>query len=233
MISGAGRTPPIASPSTNWLSVSQWWTSTELSCRNGITVNAPPNVSSPAFRPSQKIVAVSETVTAPATKTTTASGVIASECVRRSHRSRVCPELVDQPRAEQDQHEARVGDQRDRERGDRDHRERHIGDERPAQANQRPRDDRPDRRGQPVEELVEVPGQVRLDVEDRQRQHQHEAGQHEPEPREEAAEPAAPEAAEIDAELVRLGAGEDLVDGERLLERLLGRPSPPRRRTRA
>ena len=31
MISGAGRTPPIASPSTNWLSVSQWWPSTALS----------------------------------------------------------------------------------------------------------------------------------------------------------------------------------------------------------
>ena len=38
--------------------------------RNGITVKAPPNVTSPAFRPTQKISAVSESVIAPARKST-------------------------------------------------------------------------------------------------------------------------------------------------------------------
>ena len=93
-------------------------------------------------------------------------------------------------------------------------------------------DDRADRRGEPVEELVEVAGEARLDVGDRERQHQHEAGQHEAEAGGEAAELAAAQAAEVDAELVRLGAREHLVDGERLAEGLLRRPSPPRRRTR-
>jgi hypothetical protein len=86
MINGAGKMPLIASPSTNWLSVSQWWTSTELSCRNGITVKAPPKLSRPALRPSQKIVAEDESVTAPIRITTTA-GTMAIECARRVHRS--------------------------------------------------------------------------------------------------------------------------------------------------
>ena len=35
MISGAGRAPLSASPSTNWLSVSQPWASTELLLEEG------------------------------------------------------------------------------------------------------------------------------------------------------------------------------------------------------
>ena len=76
-------------------------------------------------------------------------------------------------------------------------------------------------------------GEVGLDVEDREAEHEDEAGQHEAEAGEEAAELAAAQAAEVDAELVRLGAGEHLVDGEQLLEALLGDPAAPRRRTRA
>ncbi len=86
MISGAGSTPLIARPSTNWLSVSQWWTSTELCCRNGITVNAPPKVSNPALRPSQKIVAVNEAVTVPTMPRSTAAGASEIEFARRVQR---------------------------------------------------------------------------------------------------------------------------------------------------
>ena len=59
-----------------------------------------------------------------------------------------------------------------------------------------------------------MPGEVGLDVEDREAEHEDEAGQHEAEPGEEAAELAAAQPAEVDAELVRLRAGQDLVDGE-------------------
>ena len=68
-------------------------------------------------------------------------------------------------------------------------------------------------------------GEVGLHVQDRQPQHQDEAGQHEPEAREEAAELAASEPAEVDAQLVRLGPGEHLVDGQRLLEGVLVDPA--------
>ena len=61
MMVGAGSTPLIARPSTNCSAVSQPWASTALSCRNGITVYAPPNVTSPAFSPSPKISALSDT----------------------------------------------------------------------------------------------------------------------------------------------------------------------------
>ena len=74
--------PPIARPSTNWLSVSQCFPSTATSFRYGITVKAPPNVTRPAFKPSQKISAVSETVIAPARTTSTAGMPSESECVR-------------------------------------------------------------------------------------------------------------------------------------------------------
>ena len=137
----------------------------------------------------------------------------------------VRPQLVGEPSTEQDQDEVRVSEQRQGEARDRDQRQRDVRDEGAAEADDRPRDDRADRRCQAVEELVEMPGQVRLDVEDRQGQHQDEAGQHEAEAGEEAAELAAAEASEVDAELVRLGTGEDLKDGEGLLEALLGDPS--------
>ncbi len=57
---------------------------TALSCRNGITVKAPPKVRSPAFSPSQKIVAVSDTEIAPV-RTTMSTGTGPSECARRNH----------------------------------------------------------------------------------------------------------------------------------------------------
>ena len=94
----------------------------------------------------------------------------------------------------------------------------------PLETYERPRDHSADGGLQPVEELVEMPGEVGLDVEDRQRQHEHEAGQHEAEASEEAAELAAPDPAEVDAQLVRLRARKHLVDGERLLEGLLVDP---------
>src|SRR6476620_12690774 len=68
-------------------------------------------------------------------------------------------------------------------------------------------------------------GKAGLDVENREAQHEDEARQHDPEPGEEAAELAAPQPAEVDAELMRLGAGKDLVDGEHLLE--AGLRDPP------
>ncbi len=68
-------------------------------------------------------------------------------------------------------------------------------------------------------------GEVGLDVEDREPEHEDEARQHESEPGTEVAELAASQAAEVDAELVRLGAGEHLIDGEQLLEGLLVDPA--------
>ena len=67
-------------------------------------------------------------------------------------------------------------------------------------------------------------GQVGLDVERREAEHEDEAGQHEAKPGEEAAPLAAAVAAEVDAELVRLRAGEHLVDGEQTLEVRLADP---------
>ena len=52
-----------------------------------------------------------------------------------------------------------------------------------------------------------------------------EAREHEAEPGEQAPELAAPDPAEVHAQLVRLGAGQHLVYGERLLERLLVDPA--------
>ena len=62
--------PPIASPSTNWLSLTQSFASA-LSWRNGITVKAPPKVSSPAFSPSAKSSAVRGRLIPAATRTAT------------------------------------------------------------------------------------------------------------------------------------------------------------------
>ena len=107
----------------------------------------------------------------------------------------------------------------------RDQRQRQVGDERAAQAHERSGEQRADRRLEAVEQLVEMLGQVRLDVEDRQREHQQEAGQHEAKPGEERAELASPDAAEVDAQLVRLGAWQHLIDGERPRERLLVDPA--------
>ena len=67
--------------------MSQWWPSTALSCRKGITVKAPPKVSRPALRPSQKISAVSETVTAPASERSGRAGASENECDRCIQRS--------------------------------------------------------------------------------------------------------------------------------------------------
>lgn len=100
-----------------------------------------------------------------------------------------------------------------------------VGDEVAAQPDERAGDDRSDGGREAVEELAEIVGQVRLDVEDRERQHEDEAGQHEAEACQQPAEPAGPVPAEVDAELVRLRAREDLVDGERLLEGLVGDPA--------
>jgi len=69
-----------------------------------------------------------------------------------------------------------------------------------------------------------VVGKLHLDVQDRQRQHQQEAGQHEADLRKQATYLAASYPAEINAQLVRLGAGQHLVDGQRLLEGLLVDP---------
>ena len=94
-----------------------------------------------------------------------------------------------------------------------------------AQADQGPGDQGADRGREPVEEFVQVRGEISLDVEDREAKHQDEAGQHEPQSGEEAAELATAQPTEVDAELVRLGTGQHLVDGECLLEGLLGDPS--------
>ena len=92
-------------------------------------MKAPPKVTRPAFSPTQKISAVSESVIAPAT--TSPSG-------RERRRQRlgppqpgaaVDPELVEQAAAEQDDDEAGVGEQGQREAGDGDQGERQVGDE--------------------------------------------------------------------------------------------------------
>src|SRR5262249_34683629 len=71
----------------------------------------------------------------------------------------------------------------------------------------------------------EVTGEVRLDVERREAEHQDEARQHEAEASEEPAPFAPAVAAEVDAELVCLGAGEHLIDREQALE--VGLADPP------
>src|SRR5215207_6110762 len=72
-------------------------------------------------------------------------------------------------------------------------------DEGATEAYQRTREQRADGGVQAVEQLIEVPSKVRLDVQDRQPEHEQKAGQHEPETREEAAELAATDASEIHA----------------------------------
>src|SRR4051795_8007221 len=67
-------------------------------------------------------------------------------------------------------------------------------------------------------------GQIGLDVEDRKPEHEDETGQHESEPSEETTELSAAKPPKVDAQLVSLGSGEHLVDGEQLLEGLLGDP---------
>ena len=137
----------------------------------------------------------------------------------------VRPQLVGDAAAEQDQDE---GDPHPQGQGETDYgddRQRHVGDERFAEPDQGAGDQRPDRRRQPVEEAVQVPGEIGLDVEDREAEHEDEARQHEPEAGEEAAELAAAQAAEVDAELVGLGAGKDLVDRQQLLEARLVDPA--------
>src|SRR5213592_4827513 len=69
-----------------------------------------------------------------------------------------------------------------------------------------------------------MPSKVGLDVEDREAEHEDEAGQHESQAGEEPAQPAAAQSTEVDAELVGLGAGQHLVDGEQALEAPLGDP---------
>ena len=136
----------------------------------------------------------------------------------------VPPDLVDEAAAEQDEDEARVREQGQGEAGDGDQDEWGVGEEGSAEPDNRPGDERADRGREPVEEGLQVAGEVGLDVEDREAEHEQEARQHEAEAGEEAAEPAAAQAPEVDAELVRLGTGEDLVDGELALEGLLGDP---------
>jgi hypothetical protein len=108
---------------------------------------------------------------------------------------------------------------------DGNHGERHVGDERAAEPNQCPGHDRSHRGGEPVEDLVEAVRELGLDVEDRQSEHEQETRQHEAQSCKEPAQPAAAEAAEEHAELVRLRPRKDLIDGQRLLERLFGDPA--------
>ena len=126
----------------------------------------------------------------------------------------VRPQLVGEPAPSRTRTKLASSEQRQREAGDGYQRQRDVGDEGAAEADQRPGDDRPHRCRQAVEELVEVAGEVGLDVEDREAEHEDEAGQHEAEAGEKPAELAAAEATEVHAELVRLGPGQDLVDGE-------------------
>jgi hypothetical protein len=71
---------------------------------------------------------------------------------------------------------------------------------------------------------VQVAGDVRADIERREGEHEQKAGEHEAEPGKEPAQLAAAQAPEVDAELVRLRAGEHLVDGELAFEARLADP---------
>src|SRR5215218_4427398 len=137
----------------------------------------------------------------------------------------VGPQLIGDPGAQQYGEEAGGGDYGEREGREREHGQRQVGDERAAQSDEGSRDQRADARFEAVEHLVEMLGQVGLDVEDRQDEHQQEAGQHEPEPGQERSALAAPDPTEVDAQLVRLGAWQYLIDGEGLRERLLVDPA--------
>ena len=93
------------------------------------------------------------------------------------------------------------------------------------EAKQRAGDQRRDRGREAVEDLVEVAGEVGLDVEVREQEHQQEAREHESEAGGEPPEAPAADPPEVDAQLCRLGTGEHLVDGEGAPERLLGDPT--------
>ena len=138
---------------------------------------------------------------------------------------RVRPELVGDAAAEQDDHEARLGERGQAEGRDREHGEECVGDERSAEADDGAGNERADRGTEPIEDLVEARRERRLDVERREAEHEQETGQHEAESGGEAAEPAGAVATEEHAELVRLGTGQDLVDGQRLAEGLLRDPA--------
>ena len=79
------------------------------------------------------------------------------------------------PLAEQDQDEADRASRVRAKPATAMHRERDVGDERFAEPDQRARDEGADGRRQAVEEVVEVAGEVRLDVEDREAEHEDEA----------------------------------------------------------
>src|SRR5829696_5671420 len=192
MINGAGSTPLSARPSTNSPAVSQCRWSTAPSCKNGTTVYAPPNVSGPAFRPSQKIATFSERVIPPSSAhASPGPGAIAVS---------VCPELVGETGADEHKREPDTGDQREHERDHGQDCERGVGDERAREAPEGAGDERADRRAESVEELVELLGKSGLDVGHRQGEHEEEAGEHESESGQEAAELAAAQAPEVDAD---------------------------------
>src|ERR671911_520682 len=223
MISGAGSTPLMARPSTNSPSVSQCWPSTAVPCRYGITVYAPPKVTRPALSPPEDLGGKRKRQRAGRNREKRVGGKCERVCSARAARG-VCPQLVGESGTEQYKRKARGCEHRQSERGDGEQRQRNVRDERMAQPHKRAGHNRPYRRRQPVEQLVEVVGKIGLGVQDGQRQHQDKAGQHEAEPREEAAELATTNPAEVDAQLVRLGPREYLIDGKRLLERLLVDP---------
>lgn len=97
----------------------------------------------------------------------------------------------------------------------REQRQRQVGDERPAQAHQGSGDERADGRREALEQLIEALGDVGLDLEHRQDEHQRKAGQHESEPGDERSVLAAPDPAEVDPQLVRLAARQHLVGRSR------------------
>jgi hypothetical protein len=136
----------------------------------------------------------------------------------------VRPQLVGDAAADKDEDEGGVGEHRQREAGDGDQRQRDISDERAAEADDRTGDERADRGVEPVEERVEIRGQVGLDVEGRQRQHEDETGQHEADASCEAAELARPGAAEVHAELMGFRPRKHLVDGKGLAKGLVRDP---------
>ena len=176
------------------------------------------------MRPSQKIAAFSERRDRPEQRPRH-PGAGSDRGEPSSPAVGVRPQLVGEAGADEHEREPDAGEQGEHERDRREGRERGVGDERAREAPEGAGDERADRGLEPVEELVELLGESGLDVGHRQGEHEEEAGQHEAEPGQEAAELAAAQAAEVDAQLVGLRAGEDLVDGERLLEGLLVDPA--------
>src|SRR6266550_6283676 len=109
----------------------------------------------------------------------------------------VGPELVCDPATEQDQDEARRGEVGEHEAHHRYDCQRDVADESSRKPHEGSRHQSTDCGGQPVEELIEMGCQARLDVENREAEHEDEARQHEAEAGEEAAELAAAEASEV------------------------------------